>query len=89
MGLDTTAVMFLCGAKAMGVDFSSTVTIGRQWFFPEVGALERVFSVLEVSRDADQFMKENEYSENFFSLLGAQQISSVGHVRLRRCYPCS
>lgn len=77
MGLDTAAVMFLCGAKAMGVDFSNTATIGRQWFFPEVGALESVFSMLGVSRDADQFLRENEYSENFFSLLGAQQISSV------------
>jgi hypothetical protein len=77
MGLDTAAVMFLCGVKAMDVDFSKTCTLGRQWFFPEVGALARVFSVLGVPRDADQFLRENEYSENFFSLLGAQNISSV------------
>jgi hypothetical protein len=77
MGLDTAAVMFLCGAKAAGVDFSSTAMIGRQWFFPEVGALARVFSALGVPRDADQFLRENHYSENFFSLLGARQISSV------------
>jgi hypothetical protein len=77
MGLDTAAVMFLCGAKAMGVDFSDTATIGRQWFFPAVGALEKVFSTLGVPRDAGQFLRENTYSEDFFSLLGAQQTSSV------------
>jgi hypothetical protein len=77
MGLDTAAVLFLCGAKRAGVDFSNTVTIGRQWFFPEVEALRRVFSVLGIPRDAYQFLQENEYSEKFFTLLGAQQISSV------------
>ena len=77
MGLDTTAVMFLCGAKSMGVDFSNTITLGRQWFFPEVTALEKVFSVLGAPHDASQFLKENKYSENFFSLLGAQQVASV------------
>jgi hypothetical protein len=77
MGLDTAAVMFLCGIKAMDVDFSNTVTIGRQWFFPEVKALERVFAVLRVPHHADRFLKENEYSDNFFSLLGAEQVSSV------------
>jgi hypothetical protein len=77
MGLDTAAVMFLCGAREAGVDFSSSAMIGRQWLFPEAGALEKVFSVLGTPRDAEQFLRENEYSENFFSLLGAERISSV------------
>jgi hypothetical protein len=77
MGLDTAAAMFLCGARGSGVDFSRTTMIGRQWFFPEVGALERVFSALGLSQDAGNFWQANEYSEGFFSLLGAQQVSSV------------
>jgi hypothetical protein len=77
MGLDTSAVIFLCGAKNMGVDFSTTVTLGRQWMFPEVGALERVFSMLGVARNAEEFLRENDYSESFFAMLGANQVSSV------------
>ena len=73
MGLDTAAVMFLCGAKNLGVDFSSPCMIGRQWFFPDEAALQRVFSVIDVRRDAAQFLQENDYSENFFSLLGARR----------------
>lgn len=77
MGLDTAAVMFLCGAKASGVDFTNTATIGRQWFFPELGALERVFAALGAPHNAPQFLRENEYGESFFSLLGAKRVSSV------------
>ena len=72
MGLDTAAVMFLCGAKAAGVDFSRTLMIGRQWLFPEVGALQRVFSALGAPHDAQQFLRDNEYSEKFFSVLGVR-----------------
>lgn len=77
MGLDTAAVMFLCGTRGMGLDFRETAMIGRQWFFPEVRTLQRVFSTLGVARDAEQFLAENEYSEAFFSLLGAERVSSV------------
>jgi hypothetical protein len=36
-----------------------------------------MFSVLGVRQDAGQFLEANEYSEGFFSLLGAREISSV------------
>jgi hypothetical protein len=77
MGLDTAAVMFLCGAKQFGVDFSTTITLGRQWFFPEVNTLGRVLSVLGVPDDPATFLERNEYSEPFFSRLGARDVSSM------------
>lgn len=77
MGLDTPAVKFLCAAKSMGVDFSNTATIGRQSFFPDPLSLQRVFSVLGVSREAEAFLRENPYGEAFFSLLGARCVDSI------------
>jgi hypothetical protein len=77
VGLDNASVMFLCAAKSMGVDFANTIMIGRQNFFPDAKTLQGIFSVLGVTRDAGQFLRENEGGEGFFSLLGASQVSSV------------
>ncbi len=77
MGLGPQSVKFLCAAKSMGVDFTDTAMIGRQSFRPDPATLERVFSVLGIAGDADQFLRENPYSEPFFTLLGAKRIVSV------------
>ncbi|MCS1408850.1 MAG: hypothetical protein M2R45_02027 [Verrucomicrobia subdivision 3 bacterium] len=77
MGLDAPAVKFLCAAKSLGVDFSDAATIGRQSFFPDARSLRQVFSVLGISRQAETFLEENPYSEAFFSLLGAREVTSV------------
>jgi len=61
----------------MGVDFADTLMIGRQTFWPDAAALRRVFDVLGVDHDADQFAQQNKYAEPFFSLLGASEISSL------------
>ncbi len=69
--------MLLCAAKSMGVDFETTVTIGRQWFFPDQTELRRVFATLGIDNDAERFLEQNKYSEDFFKLLGARHIDSV------------
>jgi hypothetical protein len=79
MGLDTAAVTFLSGAKSAGVDYTRTATLGRQLFFPNVPALRRALAVLGIEQDAEAFLRENRYSERFFSLLGAQEISSIDY----------
>ena len=77
MGLDTSSIMFLCAARSMGVDFGSTAMVGRQSFWPDEAALRRVFSVLGIDRDAADFLRQHEYGEEFFSLLGAHHVDSV------------
>ena len=80
MALDTASVMLLCGAKSAGVDFESTVMIGRQMFCPLPNALRRVFSTLDIKRDATAFIQQHpygDYCEEFFSLLGASQVDSL------------
>jgi len=77
MGLDTASVMFLCGARKFGVDFSRTAMIGRQSFFPEQAALGRVFRTLGIAEDPDEFVRKHAFGERFFSLLGAQEITSL------------
>src|SRR5262245_5113042 len=77
MGLDSSAVLFLCAAKSFGVDFARTLTIGRQSLFPSEAALGRVFSVLGNREDVKRFLGENKFGERFFSLLGAQDVASI------------
>ena len=50
MGMDSTAVSFLCAAKSMGANFDNTAMIGRQSFYPDLSTLQRVFSVLGLDR---------------------------------------
>jgi len=77
MGLDSSAIMFLCAAKSMGIDFGHTATIGRQAFFPNEATLRRVFATLNVGADPKAFLQQHKYGEAFFSLLGATRIDSV------------
>lgn len=77
MGLDCAAVKFLCVAKSIGVDFSSTLMVGRQSFFPLVDTLKRVFTVLDLHCDPVVLLQQSKYAEPFFALLGAKQISSL------------
>lgn len=79
MSLDTASVMFLCAAKSRGVDFTRTAMIGRQSLCPDPATLRRVLSVLGVNHNAQEFLRENSYSERFFSLLGAKEITSIDY----------
>jgi hypothetical protein len=77
VGLGSPSVKFLCAAKSLGVDFTSTVMIGRQSFHPSREALRAVFAVLGIESDASRFIVANKYGEEFFALLGAKQITSI------------
>lgn len=81
MGLDTPSVKFLCAAKRLGVDFTTTAMIGRQVFFSNTTAVARVFSALGVEENADNFVRENNHSfaEPYFRLLGARSIISLDY----------
>ncbi|MEX2174296.1 MAG: hypothetical protein WD872_08035 [Pirellulaceae bacterium] len=79
MGLDTASVKFLCAARSLGLDFTRTAMIGRQSFYPDAGSLKRVFSVLGIDHDAESLLRENEFSERFFELLGAKEVASLDY----------
>lgn len=79
MGLDSASVMFLCAAKSLGVDFTRTAMIGRQSFCPDAATLRRVFSILGINHNAEDFLRANSYGERFFSLLGAKELTSIDY----------
>jgi hypothetical protein len=79
MGLDTASVQFLCAAKSLGVNFTTTAMIGRQAFWPGEDALKRVFATLGLDLDVEAFLRENEFGERFFAALGAKEIVSVDY----------
>ena len=84
MGIDSAGVIFLSGAKWRGADFSKTVTIGRQAFFPEPDGLARAFAASGISLDPQTFIPENPFSERFFTLLGAKEIVSIDYSSYER-----
>lgn len=77
MGLDTGSAIFVCAAKSYGVDFADTLMIGRQSFFPLPASLQRIFSILNVNQDAKRFVRDNGFAEEFFRLMGAQEVNSL------------
>jgi hypothetical protein len=77
MGLDTGSAIFVCAAKSYGVDFVDTLTIGRQSFCPQPASLQRIFSIYNVNQDAKRFVRDNGYAEEFFRLMGAQEVNSL------------
>ena len=79
MGLDTASVKFICAAKSFGVDFTDTLMIGRQSMLLTSVTLQRVFSLLNINRNADEFLREHSYGEALFSLMGAKNVSSLDH----------
>jgi hypothetical protein len=61
----------------MGVDFAHTMMVGRQHFIPERHTLERVIAVLGLPCDSVVSLGDEKFSEPFFTLLGAKQVSSL------------
>lgn len=77
MGLGNSSVNFLYAAKSIGVDFGNTLMIGRQGFWPSIAVLDKLFSLSNYDRDVKAFLDESEYSEAFFSFLGANKVQSL------------
>ena len=84
MGVSVPGTKFLCAAKSLGVDFTSTATIGRQSFGPDAISLRRTFEILGIKEDPDEFLRDNDYSEAFFNLLGAKEVSSIDYSAYER-----
>jgi hypothetical protein len=79
VGINSAGVTFLSGAQRSGVDFSKTITLGRQSFFAEVAPLQRVLSSRNFTLDAHQFRRGNPFADEFFRLLGAKELLSIDY----------
>jgi hypothetical protein len=78
MGVGTASAQLLFGAKASGVDFRETLTIGRQFFFPDPRELGRMFELRGIDRDPAALLNESTgWAEAFFRLLGADTVDSM------------
>ena len=78
MAIDTYGLPFLFAAKAAGVSFAQTGTLGRQGFFPDARTLQRCLDLVGMPEDARRLVAESQnYSERFLTLLGAVEICSI------------
>ncbi|TAN34298.1 hypothetical protein EPN29_02740, partial [bacterium] len=81
MGIDQNGLTFLLAAKALGVSFEATATIGHQRLFfnpRELRQRLRVAGVqLSVRKAYEVMQSANGYAEPCLSLLGASNISSL------------
>jgi hypothetical protein len=77
MGLDVALVEFLCCAKRIGVDFSETLTIGRQVLVNHPSAFEAPLSVIGISKHMLSDMRLWDFGEPLFRFLGARDVSSL------------
>ena len=76
MGIDGAGITFLSGAKRRGVDFTRTLTLGRQEFFPRPGELQHVFTHMGVPENPETFLRANRFADRFFTLRGVHELVS-------------
>ena len=78
MGIDNSAVTFVLGSKAAGVDYDRTVTLGRQNFFPTKRHFQRSIAELAPAAQLEQVLAAGGgYAEPFFELIGATEVASI------------
>jgi hypothetical protein len=81
MGLSTQQLRFLLFAKASGVRFTRTLTIGRQQLFMSAGTLERVLAsggVQITAEEAGRLLHGNHtFAEPLLRKLGAETVDSM------------
>jgi hypothetical protein len=77
MGIDIPSMQLLCCAKSMGVDFSDTITVGRQTVVGPSDAIAAILSVINLPRDQASLVLPGQFAEPLFALLGARRVSSV------------
>ncbi len=77
MGIDIPSVQLLCCAKRIGVDFSDTMTVGRQMVFVPPDAIASILSTIGIPSEQTSVIVEGQFAESLFTLLGARQVSSV------------
>jgi hypothetical protein len=83
MGLDSNGIKLLLYAKSLGVDFSETVTIGRQYLYIEPSGLKEILSSFNYQVDDKNleliFKENNGYAETFFRYIGANITDSFDY----------
>jgi len=77
MGIDTPSVQLLCCAKSIGVDFSDTMTVGRQTVIVAPDVTASILGAVGIPREQTTAILEGQFAEPLFALLGARQVSSV------------
>ena len=83
MGLERNFTRFMFYARSMGVDFSSTATIGRQGLHlkrKEMSVILRAYDIAVDDSELDAIFTENNgYAEGFLKLMGAKEIESYDY----------
>ena len=78
MGLDSSGTTFLFAARAAGVSFRKTATLGRQGFAPETAILQKLLDSREPGHSAEGFLKESgDYAEKLFQFLGSEETVAI------------
>lgn len=83
MGLDSNGIKFLLYTNSLGVDFSETATIGRQYLYIDPSVLKEILSSFNYQVDdknLELIFKENDgYAETFFRYIGADITDSFDY----------
>lgn len=78
MAIDTQSARILLAARKAGVDFTRTLTFGRQSYFPKASQLRAAVRASGLPLDADAIAAlPKGYSEPFLKALGAQTLDSM------------
>jgi hypothetical protein len=76
LGIDTKVAQFIVGATSAGADFERTLMLGRQFLYPDGAALQRMFSLHQVTACPDAVL-ESGWAEPLFEALGARIVESI------------
>lgn len=78
MGIDNSAAQLLFAARASGADFTDSLTIGRQFFYPDRRAFADMLRWQGIEHDAEGLLRESQgWAEPFLRLLGARTVASI------------
>ncbi|MBZ5627436.1 MAG: hypothetical protein LAO06_01055 [Acidobacteriia bacterium] len=77
MGVDTHALRLLCGSRAKGLSFSSTITIGRQGY--HLLKASDLCSALSITAGDASALLEQKFIEPLLKRLGAIRIESLDY----------
>lgn len=76
MGIDTAAASFLLAARAYGVDFSDTATLGRQDFFAREERFRKVAQAFGIGSAKDVIEHCGPSGDKYLEFLGAKSVTS-------------
>jgi hypothetical protein len=77
MGIDVPSMQLLCCAKSAGVDFEATCMIGRQTINASPRDVRAIFGQIDVPESELTQLREGQFAEPLFKLLGATEVASV------------